>query len=254
MSDDRKQLPAVITAEDHSRVTRAILDFVSDIPGSKVGPSGEPETEARRIANRAAQRAALTAGSLALPPGPLGWLTVLPELIAIWKIQAQMVSDIAAAYGRHAELGREQMLWCLFRHTAAQAFRDLVVRMGDRLLFRRMSYAVAERVAKRVGVKITQRTVGKGLSRWLPVVGALGVGAYAYYDTGQVASTAISMFGGDFDFEGGGEDARLAAAVERQPGAVRRARNAVVEKTATGAARVMARVTRSRSDKHHPPK
>ena len=42
MSDDRKQLPAVITAEDHSRVTRAILDFVSDIPGSKVGPSGEP--------------------------------------------------------------------------------------------------------------------------------------------------------------------------------------------------------------------
>ena len=171
MSDDRKQLPAVITAEDHSRVTRAILDFVSDIPGSKVGPSGEPETEARRIANRAAQRAALTAGSLALPPGPLGWLTVLPELIAIWKIQAQMVSDIAAAYGRHAELGREQMLWCLFRHTAAQAFRDLVVRMGDRLLFRRMSYAVAERVAKRVGVKITQRTVGKGLSRSWPNLG-----------------------------------------------------------------------------------
>lgn len=241
MSDDRKQLPAVITTEDHSRVTQAILDFVSEIPGSKVGASSAPEAEARRIANRAAQRAALTAGSLALPPGPLGWLTVLPELIAIWKIQAQMVSDIAAAYGRHAELGREQMLWCLFRHTAAQAFRDLVVRMGDRLLFRRLSYTVAERVAKRVGMKVTQRAVGKGLSRWLPVVGALGVGAYAYYDTGQVASTAIAMFGGEFHTEGEADTPRQ---IPAKPGLVRRARNAVVEKTVTGAARAVGRIAR----------
>ena len=195
------QLPAVVEPVEQSRVTRAILDFVSQIPDSRIGGAKDPQAEARRLASRAAQRAALTSGSLALPPGPLGWLTILPELIAIWKIQAQMVSDIAAAYGKHAELGREQMLWCLFRHTAAQAFRDLVVRMGDRLLFRRMSYAVAERVAKRIGTSITQRAVGKGISRWLPIVGALGVGAYAYYDTGQVAKTAIEMFSGEIDIE-----------------------------------------------------
>ncbi len=115
-----------------------------------------------------------------------------------------MVSDIAAAYGRHATLGREQMMWCLFRHTAAQAFRDLVVRMGDRLVFRRMSWGVAERVAKQIGIKLTQRTLSKGVSRWLPVIGALGVGAYAYYDTGQVAGTAIEMFEGEHHRRGRG--------------------------------------------------
>jgi hypothetical protein len=31
----------------------------------------------------------------------------------------------------------------------------------------------------------------------LPVIGALGVGAYAYYDTGQVARTAIDLFGAE---------------------------------------------------------
>lgn len=196
MSKPSSQLPAVIN--DHSRVTQAILDFVSQIPDSKVPGAGDPEKAARRLASRAQQRAALTAGSLALPPGPLGWLTVLPEVIAIWKIQAQMVSDIAAAYGQHQELGREQMLWCLFRHTAAQAFRDLVVRVGDRLLFRRVTYSVIERVAKTVGIKVTQRAVGSGISRWLPVVGAAGVGGYAYYDTGQVARTAIAMFSQPF--------------------------------------------------------
>jgi len=189
-----QQLPAVIPPVDHGRITTAILDFVSEVPGSRIDGSGDPASEARHLANRAARRAALAAGSLALPPGPLGWLTLLPELIAIWKIQGQMVSDIAAAYGRHATLGREQMMWCLFRHTAAQAFRDLVVRVGDRLVFRQMSWKVAERVAKQVGIKLTQRTLGKGVSRWLPVIGALGVSAYAYYDTGQVASTAIEMF------------------------------------------------------------
>ncbi len=99
------------------------------------------------------------------------------------------------------------MLWCLFRHTAAQAFRDLVVQVGDRLIFRRMSYSVAERVAKQVGVKITQRTLSKGITRWLPVIGALGVGAYAYYDTGQVARTAIALFESDVAMEEPGEQA-----------------------------------------------
>ena len=201
-----QQVPSVMAPVDHGRMTSAILDFISDVPTSRIDNNSDPASEARRLANRAARRAAVTAGSLALPPGPLGWLTLLPELVAIWKIQAQMVSDIAAAYGRHATLGREQMMWCLFRHTAAQAFRDLVIRVGDRLVFRRMSWGVAERVAKQIGIKLTQRTLSKGVSRWLPVIGALGVGAYAYYDTGQVASTAIAMFEGEIVIEEIGED------------------------------------------------
>ncbi len=217
MTQRSQQVPAVIAPAEHGRIAEAILDFVSHVPDSSVADSTDPAGAARRLARRAARRAALTAGSLALPPGPLGWLTLLPELLAIWKIQAQMVSDIAAAYGRHATLGREQMLWCLFRHTTAQAFRDLVVRMGDRLVFRRASYGVVERIAKQVGVKLTRRTLGSGVSRWLPVIGALGVGAYAHYDTGQVARTAIAMFEGEFAFEDAGAASRADGRVARQP-------------------------------------
>ena len=232
---------------NHGLVAQAIMDFVSHVPASRIGNSKDPAGEARRLAHRAAQRAALTAGSLALPPGPLGWLTLLPELIAIWKIQGQMVSDIAAAYGRHAALGREQMMWCLFRHTAAQAFRDLVVRMGDRLVFRSMSYGVAQRVARQVGVKLTQRTLSKGISRWLPIIGALGVGAYAYYDTGQVATTAIAMFESEIAIEGDPEEALPAAVTPTaavrptsKTSPARRSVRAVVEKTVTGAAQKVA--------------
>ncbi|EIL93887.1 hypothetical protein [Rhodanobacter spathiphylli] len=258
-----QQVPAVIAPGEPGRITAAILDFVSEVPDSRIDSSRDPANKARRLASRAAQRAALTAGSLALPPGPLGWLTLLPELIAIWKIQGQMVSDIAAAYGRHASLGREQMMWCLFRHTAAQAFRDLVVRMGDRLIFRRMSWGVAQRVAKQIGVKFTQRTLSKGVSRWLPVVGALGVGAYAYYDTGQVAATAIEMFESEVTIEEAA-DADAAATGKPRPApkpkpkpaakAARRVAGKLVDKAVATAARKVAGAAQKAAGKTRPKK
>jgi hypothetical protein len=255
MTKHSQQVLAVIAPVEHGRITEAILDFVSQVPDSKIGNSKDPASEARRLANRAAQRAALTAGSLALPPGPLGWLTLLPELIAIWKIQGQMVSDIAAAYGRHATLGREQMMWCLFRHTAAQAFRDLVVQMGDRLIFRRMSYGVAQRVAKQIGIKLTQRTISKGISRWLPVIGALGVGAYAYYDTGQVASTAIAMFDGEIAMEEEAAGTATKTVAPKPKTRTKRVVDKLVDKVVAGAARKVARTTgKATSKKPRKPK
>ncbi|MGH8108987.1 MAG: EcsC family protein [Arenimonas sp.] len=180
-----------------SQIADVILDFISKIPSSAEQASNTPKDIAREKANKAAAYAALASGTLSLPPGPLGWLTILPDLLAVWKIQSQMVADIAAIYGKTASLSKEQMLYCLFRHLTAQAFRDLTVRVGERVLVKQASLKVMQSIAEKVGVKISQRALGKGLSRWIPVIGAVGVGAYAYYDTAQVAATAIELFESD---------------------------------------------------------
>ncbi|MEO7050204.1 MAG: hypothetical protein ABI128_00930, partial [Rhodanobacter sp.] len=83
MTNRSENVPAVLMPAEHSRMAQAVLDFVSEVPASRISSSSDPETEAHKLATRAAQRAALAAGSLALPPGPLGWLTLLPELVAI---------------------------------------------------------------------------------------------------------------------------------------------------------------------------
>ena len=176
------------------KIATAILDFISKIPASTEQASTTPKQVAREKANKSSAYAALASGAIALPPGPLGWLTILPELLAVWKIQSQLVADIAAIYGKKATLSQEQMMYCLFRHTAAQAFRDLTVRVGERVLVKQASLKVMQSIAKKVGLKISQRALGKGLTRWIPIVGAVGVGAYAYYDTAQVAATAIELF------------------------------------------------------------
>lgn len=192
---------------DASKIAVAILGFVGNVPSSDESRSRTPAEAARKAANTAAAKAATAAGTLALPPGPLGWLTILPEMTAVWKIQAQMVADIAALYGKSATLGREQMLYCLFKHAASQAVRDLVVRVGERMLVRRATLASLQVVAQRVGVKLTQRVLAKGVSRWIPLAGAVGVAAYAYYDTVQVAKAAIDIFERDIEVDPGSSPA-----------------------------------------------
>ena len=179
------------------RLARAVLDIAGHVPGSDEHASRTPDDRARAIASAAANKAALAAGTLALPPGPIGWLTIVPELAAIWRIQRQMVADIAGVYGVSADLTRSHMLYCLFRHAAAQAVRDIGVQVGARLLIQDLPLRIVERIAKKIGLSLSKRLVGRGITRWLPVIGALGVGAYAYYDTGQVARTAIALFSGE---------------------------------------------------------
>jgi hypothetical protein len=184
-------------------IADAIVDFISDIPVTGEGEASDPLARARSIASNAALKASIVSGSLALPPGPAGIITILPDLVTVWKIQAQLVADVAGAFGKQATLTREQMLYCLFRHAAAQAVRDLVARLGERILIRRVTLRAFQAIARKVGVKVTQRVIAKSVARWLPIVGALGVGAYAYYDTAQVAATAIDLFQHEIDIESG---------------------------------------------------
>jgi len=169
-------------------------EVTSTVPASPEAPRETPGVRARELTRAAASHAGATAGALALPPGPLGMLTIVPDLLAVWHIQRQLVADIAACYGKSAELRRETMIYCLFRHAAAQVVRDLAVRLGTRLLLRRATVQTMERSLQRIGVAVSRRALGRGVARWVPLAGAVGVGAYAFYDTLQVGQAARELF------------------------------------------------------------
>ncbi len=190
---------ATIAAQEDVRqkVGDAILSLVLRVPVSGEGEVAQPKARSRALGRAAARQASLMAGSLALPPGFLSWLTILPELLGVWRLQAQMVSDIAAVYGKTATLGREQMLYCLFKHVSVQLFRDVVVRVGERYVVKAASLGFIPLAARTLGVRVTKNILGKSVSRLVPLIGAVGVGAYAYFDTTQVAKTAIELFSKD---------------------------------------------------------
>lgn len=210
-----------------------ILDLVGKIPSTTERVAEDSHARAKEIARKAAGRAGATSGAMALPPGVFGWMTILPELFTLWKIQTQMVADIAGAYGKRELLSREQMLYCLFNHTAAQAVGGLLVRIGERYVVRRAPIGTLYSIANKIALRVAQRSLRRGIFRWLPIAGALGVGAFAYADTGTVADAAIEVFSRDMVIEGEAEveGMRVAQAAERKPRAP--ARKTSTRKTAT---------------------
>jgi len=178
-------------------VTGVIENVIADVPPPRTTPVSDASEAAQQIARDAAKTAAVVSGSLALPPGPLGMLTVLPDLYVIWKIQRQMVADLFGLYGRTAELTPTHMLYCLFRHMASHVLRDVAVRAGQRMVIQSASAGALQRLVRSLGVSLTQRVAGTAASRWVPLAGAAAVGAYAYWDTLQVAKTARQLLDAD---------------------------------------------------------
>ena len=177
-----------------TQVTESILKLVTSVPTSGEQESSTPDARARVLARAAARTSAGISGGAALVPGPFGLLSLLPEMFGVWRVQAQLVSDIAAVYGKTATLSKEQMVYCLFKHTASQLLRDMVVGSGERFLVRPLSLRMMQSLVAKISIKVGQRTIGKTVARYAPVIGAIGVGGYAYYDTSHVAKTAMALF------------------------------------------------------------
>ena len=175
-------------------IFKVLQDLVTSVPSSNELVSAQPEERAKAILRVAALKAGAVSGGLALAPGPLGMLTIVPDLMKVWNIQQQMVSDIAACFDKSAQLNQQMMVYCLFRHGAAMLARDILVRVGERMILKRGSLRVIQKVLERVAIKMTQKAIGKSISRWVPVVGPIVVGGYSVLDTRSVGKTAIDIF------------------------------------------------------------
>ena len=171
-----------------------IFDLITNIPESIYVSSLDPDSRVKLITQRASFKAATVSTTLSIPAGFTGVLTAIPDIAAIWRIQAQLVADIAATYGKLALLSREAMVWCLFRHSAAQLLRDVAVRTGSRIVVQKLSTTALKKVIEKVGLKISSTFLSKSLLRAIPAIGAIGNGAYAYYDTTEVGKTAAAYF------------------------------------------------------------
>lgn len=186
-----------------SKIRAILVDLVSSIPETSQEAAADPLVRAREISRMASAKAAGLSFGMTSVPGPAGFLTILPDLMGVWALQKQMVADIAAAYGKSHSLDNRAMIYCLFRQAAAAAVADVVVRVGGRFLMQRASKRMIQGVLAQVGVRLSQQAVGKGISRLVPLLGPVAMGAYAAWDTQRVAGTAIELFSAKIE-EGSG--------------------------------------------------
>ncbi|MDY6283530.1 MAG: hypothetical protein VZR14_06990 [Hallerella sp.] len=152
-----------------------LQDYFSEVPNSELSPLDNPDEKIKRLTEAAALKAAVVSATLSAPGGIVGIISSLPDLAAIWRIQAQLVADIAAVYGKLGYLTKQSLVWCLCKQSGFQIARDVAVRAGTHMLLKKAPL--------------------KTLSRALPVLGAVSSGAYAAFDTYGVSKIAKAYFG-----------------------------------------------------------
>jgi hypothetical protein len=178
----------------HHTILGILENLITHVPTSEESADVKPDDRAKEIVRVAALKAGAVSAGLAIPPGPVGMLTIIPDIMQVWHIQRQMVSDIAACFGKSAQLNQQMMVYCLFRHGAAMLARDILVRVGERMILKRGSLRVIQKILQRVTIKMTQKAIGKSISRWVPFIGPVVVGGYSLLDTRSVGKTAIETF------------------------------------------------------------
>ena len=178
--------------DSHGPIIEALERVLADIPASGAKPADRARQRREAIATPRSEAGGRAVGiARAAARARSAFMTVLPDLYLIWQTQRQMVADIFGVYGRSAELTRTHMLYCLFRHAASQVLRDVAVRGGQRMVIRQLSGGALRSALGSIGMSgLAARSPATRRRRWIPLAGAAAVGAYAYWDTLQVARTA----------------------------------------------------------------
>lgn len=176
-----------------TKVVEQLFDSLSEPPRPSFSRPGSPEEVNKMIRKTAVQTSSISA-ALAIPGGITGVVTVLPEIASIWKLQAQMISNIAASEGKNYLLTREQMLWCMFRQMGYGIIKEYVFQKGGVYIVKRMQHKVFENTLQKVGLGLVTRQGTRMAGKIIPVLGSVSAGALSYYDTIRVGRNAVNLY------------------------------------------------------------
>ncbi|XDD54053.1 hypothetical protein AB3N62_16505 [Leptospira sp. WS4.C2] len=153
-----------------------------------------PDNLIQELVQNASFKSGLVSATCSLPPGPLGILSILPELLFVYRIQGHLILDIAALYGKEVQVTRELLLYCLFKHGGAHVFRKIIEESSLKILIRPTTVRVFQTMLEKLGILISKSIIRKQFARWIPIGGAVVTGTFAYYDTKRVGQTAMDLF------------------------------------------------------------
>lgn len=136
-----------------------------------------------------------------LPPGPIGMITIIPELIALTKIQINLVYKIAKYYEKEQKVTPTIILHILATAMGIVLGRNLLRKMGTRIIVKALSSRAIQKVAQKLGMTIATRVIARIGGRWIPIVTAPIFAYFSKSQTRRIGEAAIAVFSDDIEFE-----------------------------------------------------
>jgi len=197
-----------VNEEAQSRITKSLENAFESVVNERneyyqKNPEKIPgkNSELALINSSAMANAAISGGS-SLIPGPWGMVAVIPEVLLVTKNQISLIYDIAAANGKK-DLMTKELALLVFASALGTGAGGLVFIHGGKILIKRSSLQILQKIIAMLGGKITQAVLKSTISKWLPGVGAIAMAAWSRHMTKKVGEKAVEIFSSDIQFEDG---------------------------------------------------
>lgn len=148
----------------------------------------------------ASNKAFAISSAAALVPGPAGWITILPELLAITKIQISLIADIADYYGMAPKVNSSTII-LVFANELGLSVRGLAKKTGEKVIITVLSQKAVLAVSKRIGLKIGGKVTQRVLGRIVPFILAPIFGKFSKTMTERIGKEAIDLFSTGIEME-----------------------------------------------------
>jgi uncharacterized tellurite resistance protein B-like protein len=139
---------------------------------------------------------AAISGGFNLVPGPWGLVGIIPELTLIFRNQLMLIYDVGMAHGKSEVLTKELLAGVLLDAFGIGA-GSLFVMQGSKLIVKRVSLRVFQRIVALLAGRVTQQALKSALSKWVPVLGAAAMAAWVHYMTKKVGRKAAEVLSQD---------------------------------------------------------
>lgn len=175
------------------QITLSLQQTLGEPPSATLAPGTSPEAMPALVKKASAQTASISA-TLALPGGLTGVLTLVPEIYSIWRIQAQLISNIAYINGKATLVSREQMLWCMFRQMGYGLVKEFVFQRGSVFVVKKMQDQAFQKALQKLGLAMLSKQSVRFAGKIIPLLGSVSAGTLSYYDTRRTAQRAIELY------------------------------------------------------------
>ena len=162
-----------------------------------VAATGTPEEMIREDA----RKAFWVSTALSAPWGPVGLATVLPEIVAIMKIQLGLIHKIANYFERQEALRPEVILF-LFAHALGLTFGPQIFRTaGTAVAIKSLGRPLVGRIARKIGMEVALKISRRAVGRWVPVLLAPLFGWFSLRMTERIGRRAVCLFSREITVE-----------------------------------------------------
>lgn len=160
-------MPTMDTIAEPQNWLEKILSSVLSYK-DEVKPLGTPD----EMIDEAARKSFRISAALALIPGPVGFMSILPEAVALTKLQINLIYRIAGHYNRAEMVNKEIVLLILANVLGVAGGEVLIRRIGATLVIKSANTRIVRTLAKRVGTHVIDAAAQKAIGRWVPLASA----------------------------------------------------------------------------------